>query len=408
MADLYVKEFDMANPLIIASSPATQGVAAVLKSGRTMPGAIVMRNFGHGAGGGSLVQPSAAAMLAGQPASQSHAEGTSIKDFFNTLEEYCEGVKQARRGLSGDIKLWASVGHFSDTVRPGVDWENEWIRQARELELAGADALELHFNTPGVSVCRDRVYDFYRLVFKSTRMIKAEVKIPVMVKLPVEACDPLRAMEAASFAGADAIGPTARWKSFDFELDLNSTLARVGAGYGTSHALPIICYNVAEARKNGVTTPMYAGGGVFTWQAAAKIIMAGSQLAQLGSLSCCIGPAATTTVLNGLSKWMDENGYADMPSLCGKALDLFNISADKADARRNALGDKYREIQVDTSRCVGCGKCEEACWYEGIEITNRKAAKTQKCIGCGYCFPVCPTGALELNARETIAAATNL
>jgi len=91
-----------------------------------------------------------------------------------------------------------------------------------------------------------------------------------MVKLPVESCDPLRAMEAARHASADAVGPTARWKAFVFDLDWRRSLAQLGGGYGGTQALPIICYTVAEARLNGLDLPIYAGGGLFDRRAAAK------------------------------------------------------------------------------------------------------------------------------------------
>lgn len=405
MADLRIKEFDMINPVVIASSPATQGVAAVLKSAGALPGAVVMRNFGHGAGGGSYVYPSAEAMYEGNQVMQSHAEGTLIKDFFNTLEEYCEGVAEARKRMPGPVKLWASVGHFTDMAQPGAAWEQEWQRQARELERAGADALELHFNTPGVAAVRNRVYDFYRVVYNTTKLIKETVKIPVMVKLPVECCDPLRAMEAAVFGGADGIGPTARWRGFVFDLDLEKTLPRPGGGYGTSGALPVISFTVAEARNNGIRLPMYAGGGVYNWEAAARIIMAGSQMVQLGSLACCLGPYAVRECIDGLEAWMDKKGYKSVAALCGEALQLFSMPEESALKRRHLLGRAYKLAAPDRDLCTGCGKCEQACWYEGIELKNGIAQKTNKCIGCGYCFPVCPTGALKVDAGEIIAGA---
>ena len=64
MADLYVKKFDMINPFVVASSPATQGALNVLKSAKMRPGAIVLRNYGHGSGGGSFIGPDSKAMLA--------------------------------------------------------------------------------------------------------------------------------------------------------------------------------------------------------------------------------------------------------------------------------------------------------------------------------------------------------
>ena len=51
MANLHVDAFDMINPFVIASSPATRGADNVLKSAESRPGAIVLRNYGHGMGG---------------------------------------------------------------------------------------------------------------------------------------------------------------------------------------------------------------------------------------------------------------------------------------------------------------------------------------------------------------------
>lgn len=406
MADLHVKELGLKNPFIIASSPATQGVKAVLKSAKALPGAIVLRNFGHGAGGGSFTYPTAEDMRKGKQAIQIHGIGNQIKDPISNIDEYCEGVRTIKKEMSQDIKLWVSVGHYSDIVKGG-SWEEDWVKQAKEVERAGADAVELHFNTPGVSVGRNRIFDYYRLVYNSTRMIKKAVNIPVMVKLPVEACDPLRAMEAAVHGGADAIGPTARWKGFVIDLDWKQTLARPGAGYGGTQALPIISYSVAEARQNGITTPMYAGGGVFSWDAAAKLVLAGSQCVQLGSIACCLGPGAVADLIKKFDKWMDEKGYKDIDSLRGEAIQLFTMPKELAQERTSQLGIAFKEAEVDKKLCIGCGKCVDACWHEGIEVSNRCAAKTDKCIGCGYCFQVCPTGALKVNSAEILEAPFN-
>lgn len=399
MADLSVKSFNMINPIVIGSSPATQGVKAVLKSARAMPGAIAMRNFGHGAGGGSYNGEN---HRPGNMKTQIHALGTSIPDMFPTLESYCEGVKEARSRLPADVKLWVSVGHYGDLIRP-FNWEEEWKHQARELTLAGADALELHFNTPGVLIARDRVFDFYRLVFKATKMIRSVTSLPVMVKLPLENCDALRAMDAAVYGGASAVGPTARWKAFQFDLDWKRTLGGAGGGYSGDQVLPIICHVVAEARANGISLPVYAGGGVFSWEAAAKLLMAGSDIVQLGSLGCCEGPLAVKALIEKLSAWMDKAGYRGIDELKGAALALYKLDEKTAKARRTKVGELYRTAQVETGKCSGCGRCESACWFEGIEIKGGKAAKTGSCIGCGYCFSACPSGALSARAAEAAA-----
>lgn len=403
MADLTVRSLNMINPFVVASSPATQGARNVLKSAKMRPGALVLRNFGHGAGGGSYFGPSAAAAYSGAQCYHSHAVGTQIKDSVDSLEKYCEEVRTARRGLDNDIQLWVSVGHYSDIAAGGA-WEKSWVEQAKELKLAGADAVELHFNTPGVAVAKDRIFNYYELVRHCTAMIKAAVgDMKVMVKLAVEGCDVLTSMRTAQAAGADAVGPTARWKAFCMDLDWRRTRPRPGAGYGGTQATPIVCQAVAEGRVNGITLPMYAGGGVFSFDQAARLIMAGSDCVQLGALACSGGTMACKKLIADLEKWMDEAGYPDMESLKGDALKLYRMPEDFAKARQNALGAAYKAAQADAAKCVGCGRCEDVCWHEGIEIRDRKAYKTDRCIGCGYCFQVCPTGALSVPAGDILA-----
>jgi len=405
MADLSVRSLNLMNPFIIASSPATHGVKAVLKSARTLPGAVAMRNFGHGGGGGTYNSTSGESMRAGGPATQTHALGTTIKDPFSSLAEFCEAVQTVRREMPADVRLWVSIGHAMDIVT-NSNWQKDWSRQATELQRAGADALELHFNTPGVAAFGgNRLMDCYRVIQFATKLVKQVATIPVMVKLPVEGCDPLRAMEAAVSAGADAIGPSARWKAFVFDLDWRQTTAYPGGGYGGNQALPIICHAVAEARlSGGITTPIYAGGGVYSWDAAAKLIMAGSDAVQLGSLACCLGPGAVTDVIREFDAWMDRSGHPDLQSLRGEALQLFTMPDAAKKERQQRLGRAYHDAVVDPDKCSGCGHCVDACWYDSLSLVDGKAEKAPTCIGCGYCFQVCATGALRVDAGKVLAS----
>lgn len=407
MADMHVAAFDMINPFVIASSPATQGARNVLKSAKCRPGAIVLRNFGHGTGGGSFIYPDAAAMYKGAPTFHSHAVGTQLPDPVDSLDKYCDEVREIKRNLDSDIKLWVSIGHYSDIVKGG-DWESSWKNQARELANAGADAFELHFNTPGVAVAKDRQFNYYQLVYSCTKMIRQTVPgIPVMVKLAVEACDPLTSIRQAVAAGASAVGPTARWKGFYFDLDWKRTEARPGAGYGGTQANPIVCYAVAEARNKGIDIPMFAGGGVFSYDQALRLVMSGSDMVQIGALACSGGTMACSSLIRQFESWMDKNGYPDMAALKGDALKLFSMPDSFAKKRQNLLGESYRTAQVNQDKCIGCGRCQDVCWHEGIVVEDRKAHKLDGCIGCGYCFQVCPTQALTVDKGGILAAPFN-
>ncbi|WP_143321518.1 4Fe-4S binding protein [Clostridium sp. HBUAS56010] len=403
MADLYVKEFDMINPFVVASSPATQGARNVLKTSAMRPGAIVLRNFGHGAGGGSYIGPDSRAMYSGEMCMHSHGVGRQIKDRISTLEQYCEEVETIKRSMDQDIRLWVSVGHYSDIVKGG-NWEKSWVEQAKELKRAGADAVELHFNTPGVAVAKDRIFDYHQLLRHSISIIKKEIPdLPIMAKLAMESCDVLTSIRVAEAAGASAAGPTARWKGFYFDLDWRTTQARPGSGYGGTQATPLVCYAIAEARTNGLKIPMYGGGGVFNYQQAARILMAGSQAVQLGALACSGGVSAGKKAIKDLNHFMDQNGYKNMNDLCGDALKLFSMPKGVLEERQERLGRAYQEAQV-SDQCIRCGRCVDVCWHEGIKMEEGPAMKTDQCIGCGYCFQVCPTGALHVEKEEILAS----
>lgn len=57
-------------------------------------------------------------------------------------------------------------------------------------------------------------------------------------------------------------------------------------------------------------------------------------------------------------------------------------------------------IQIDASRCVGCGLCVSDCFPAALSLEQNKAQFTapENCIGCGHCIAICPKGAVTDDA----------
>ena len=62
-------------------------------------------------------------------------------------------------------------------------------------------------------------------------------------------------------------------------------------------------------------------------------------------------------------------------------------------------------IEIDKSRCNGCGLCAEACHESAIGIIDGKAKllRDDYCDGLGNCLPACPMDAIHFVEREAAA-----
>lgn len=53
-------------------------------------------------------------------------------------------------------------------------------------------------------------------------------------------------------------------------------------------------------------------------------------------------------------------------------------------------------LEVDSHKCIGCGKCKKMC---KMEVDPTQTPNAAECIRCGACVDVCPTGAVCLTCK---------
>lgn len=53
-------------------------------------------------------------------------------------------------------------------------------------------------------------------------------------------------------------------------------------------------------------------------------------------------------------------------------------------------------VDINESKCDGCGACVDVCPVNAIKIEKKKAVLSNECVECGACVNKCPNGAILL------------
>jgi len=194
----------------------------------------------------------------------------------------------------------------------------EYARLARRLDgVPGVSGLEVNISCPNVAT---------GLAFGSspqmaaavTAAVRRETTLPVIVKLTPNVSDIVSVAQAAADAGADALTLTNTFPAM--AIDVKSRRPALGWAFGglSGPALKPIALRLVYQTAAAVDVPLIGCGGIMTGLDAIEYIMAGATAVQVGTATF-INPRATLDVLEGIERFMEEEGLDDIHRLVGAA-----------------------------------------------------------------------------------------
>ena len=189
-----------------------------------------------------------------------------------------------------------------------------WAHYARELQAAGADALEL--NLYRVNADPDvTANDVEEIYLKTVAAVRAEIKIPLAVKVSSHFTAFSHFAKGLVDAGADALVLFSGLYGADIDLDAKKITPSVPLTQSDRIRLPMRWIGILDAQLPG--TQFAATSGAHTWQDVAKLLLVGSDVVCTTSAVLQTGPAAITAMLDGLRTWMTDNEYESVSQLRG-------------------------------------------------------------------------------------------
>jgi len=188
-----------------------------------------------------------------------------------------------------------------------------WLDGARELERAGADAIELNVyvlpldpRQDGASIERDTVL--------MVQAVRRAVRVPVAVKLSPFYTAFASLARQLDDAGADGLVLFNRL--FQPDVDPEALEVRPALQLSTPSELPLRLRWLALLAGN-VRASLAASGGVHGTSDVVRALMAGADVVQVVSALLLHGPQRLAELRTGLLDWLEEHEYASLDQLRG-------------------------------------------------------------------------------------------
>jgi dihydroorotate dehydrogenase (fumarate) len=236
----------------------------------------------------------------------SYAEALSYFPDLDTYnlepEKYLEHISQAKRKLQIPV-----IGSLNGISSGG------WIKYAKQIEQAGADALELncYYLPTDLNISSTELEDAYVNLVKEVRAI---IKIPLAVKLsPFFTALPHVAKRFVD-AGANALVLFNRFYQPDLDCEALEVVPDVALSTSQDLRLPLRWIAILYGRLDA---DFALTSGVHSAHDVLKAVMAGASVAMMTSELLVNGVDRLTAIKTDLQRWMEEHEYESVQGMRG-------------------------------------------------------------------------------------------
>ena len=293
------------NPVIISSSGLTNSASKNAKLEAAGAGAIVLK---------SLFEEQIMLEADRLRNPSYYPEGSDyLAEYIRNhkLAEYLELIKESKKACT--IPVIASINCYTDS---------EWINFAKQIEEAGADALEINI----LALQTDVQYTYGTFEQRHIDIlshIKKTVKIPVIMKLGDNLTNPIALIDQLYANGAAAVVLFNRFYQPDINIE---KMIQVSGNVFSNEAelsKALRWIGIASAAVNKLDYA--ASGGIHSPEGVVKAILAGASAVEICSVLYQNSATIIEEYIRFLNLWMDRKGMETISQFKG----ILNVNDPK-------------------------------------------------------------------------------
>ena len=294
---------ELKNPLIASASPLTASLESIKKLEESGIAAVIMHSLFEEEINHEIHQIDHFLNIH----SNANAEATSYLpsevDFDNlNSEHYLEEIRRVKEAVQ--IPVIASLNGVS---------AGGWVKYAKKIQEAGADALELNITYIPTSIDMEG-HAVEQMYIDTVAQVKEHISIPLNVKMNAIFSSP--ANMAKRFVGAGANGLTIfdNPTRVDVDLELLTPLQRANIT-SASNLSETLRWCAILYKK--LPCSLCANTGIHSAEDVLKSIMSGADAVALASVLLTKGESEVSTILNEITEWMEKYEYDSISQMKG-------------------------------------------------------------------------------------------
>ncbi len=296
----------LSSPIIVASSGLTNSVTKIKELEAAGAGAVVLKSLFEEQ---ILMQAQHIESM-----SQDYPEAADYIHSYvkaNDLSQYLTLISDAKRECK--LPIIASINCYENS---------SWEDFARDIEQAGADAIELNIQTINTTIT-PKLGEYEARHLEIINRVKQVVNIPVIAKIGQRFSNLISLATQLKANGADAVVLFNRFNQPDIDIEKLEITSSTPFSHAGDFSNTLRWIGIVSGRTTNID--LAASTGVWEVESPIKAILAGATAVQVCSIVYKKGATIITEMNTALEQWMDRHNFETIAQ-CKGMLNLASVS----------------------------------------------------------------------------------